>query len=406
MKSTPTVQLFKLSAIFILLYLNTLFQVIPPELMVLFGIVAVASILNEERSALKRRYEQDLFQTQATSLKAMRETNVRSEQLETIVQSLTFPLLLLDQSKSLVRFNQAFLDLNRLTKNSAMSDMNFEVLRFIDQSFLKEEARSANLLIENQDYQAFATPVFEAQRFSGMLFIFQNITTVMERERMQKRFIADASHELKTPIAAIKGMIEILNREDFDDEEASHEFKQQIQIETERMETIVQSMLELSRLSSKQNPVDLSTFNLYKLIKDVKLSFKMELSRKQLLFKITADQQLEVVSDFNKLRQILINLVDNAIKYSEQGQIKVEVIDAETHWSLAVCDEGYGIATDQQRAIFDRFYRVDESRSRRTGGSGLGLAIVKQNVDLLQGQIEVESQPDQGSRFILTFKKT
>jgi two-component system phosphate regulon sensor histidine kinase PhoR len=387
------------------LIINSYVLIVPMRLAILgvFGLIVL--LIVDKQSSFQNELDQKIFTYEADTLKATRETNLRSKQLETIIQSITFPLILLDSKKNIAKMNQSFLELNHQSQINDLSVLHSEVQRFIDFSFLKEIDRSSQLLIDDQDYRVFSIPIFDAQRFSGMLFIFQNITEVLERERMQKRFIADASHELKTPIAAIKGMIEILNRPEFNDHLTQAEFQTQIEYEAKRMENIVSDMLHLSRLSSKHQLIQYSNFNLYDLIHELTQSYRPEFITKNIELVLNISVQQSVYSDREKLLQIMSNLISNALKYTSEGSIALTYSETDTSWSIRVKDTGQGIKEEFQSMIFDRFYRVDESRSRQTGGSGLGLAIVKTYVESLNGRIQVDSTYGQGSEFSLIFTK-
>jgi two-component system, OmpR family, phosphate regulon sensor histidine kinase PhoR len=396
---------FYLVLMLILLIINAYALIIPMPLALVVSFMLIILLVLDVKSSAKKALDQEIFTFEANTLKANREINLRSKQLETIIQAITFPLILLDHHKNITKVNQSFINLAKIDKIEDLSIIHIDILRFIDQAFLKETERSVQMLIDDQDYRVFSIPIYEAQRFSGMLFIFQNITEVLERERMQKRFIADASHELKTPIAAIKGMIEILNRPNFKDQVTQQEFQEQIEYETRRMETIVNDMLHLSRLSSKHQLIDYSSFNLNELVHEMIQSYKSEFIKKDIELRVVINESVIVHSDREKLHQILSNLLSNALKYTQQGYISITHSQDDQTWTLYIEDSGQGIKEELQSLIFDRFYRVDESRSRHTGGSGLGLAIVKTYVERLNGSIRVESTIGIGSRFILTFPK-
>ena len=237
----------------------------------------------------------------------------------------------------------------------------------------------------------------------GCLYIFQNITYILERERIQKRFIADASHELKTPVSAIKGMIEILNRPNFKDDETLLDFHQQIEIETKRMENIIQDMLTLSRNTAKNVLLNIEHFNPYLLINDVIRSQQSHVQQKHLNVENKLSEDMMIEADRDKFYHIFSNLLSNAIKSSVQGTIRFESSMDDRFLSIRIQDEGVGMHSSEIPYIFERYYRIDESRSRDTGGSGLGLAIVKTYVNAHQGTIEVQSEEGKGSSFICNF---
>jgi len=260
--------------------------------------------------------------------------------------------------------------------------------------------------INGQDYNALSITIYENNHFVGTLFIYQNITNILEKERIQKRFIADASHELKTPVSAIKGMIEILNRPDFNDNDTLLDFHKQIEIESKRMEKIINDMLNLSKFSSKNVLLDVNLFNLFELINDVYRSYNTLIKEKKLKFKNEIDASLVLYADKDKFYHIISNLISNSIKSSDSGEISISCQITNNKFELSINDEGIGIHQDEIKYIFDRYYRVDESRSRQTGGSGLGLAIVKAYVQAHKGQIDVKSSLNKGSTFKLIFPKS
>jgi len=338
-----------------------------------------------------------------------KQSNLRYKQLETIVTNINFPLALLDNKGMFLISNDSFLRLNKISKIIELKEdnqLNTDVSVFMRESYLKEANFQRGLSINGQDYNALSITIYENNKFVGTLFIFQNITNILERERIQKRFITDASHELKTPISAIKGMIEILNRDDFNDRETLIDFHKQIEVETKRMEKIINDMLNLSRSSSKNVLLDMSVFGLYDLVNEVSKSYSMLIKEKKLAFLNEIDTDLKLFADKDKFYHIISNLLSNSIKSSEQGELKIASKMVNNRFELSIKDDGIGIESNEIPYIFDRYYRVDESRSRQTGGSGLGLAIVKAYVQAHKGQIEVKSSLNIGTTFKLIFPKS
>ena len=181
------------------------------------------------------------------------DAHLKNKQLLTVVSSIPYPMLLIDQFGNVVMHNTI--------KEICVSDKPYEkitylhndfvhsVSEFIKDAFILEKNMDKIISVKNIEYQAISVPVTAKGHYSGCLVLFQDISKTLEGEKMQKRFIADASHELKTPIAVLKGMIEILNREDFHDEETQKEFLKQMEVEIERLDILVKDLLQLSRLS-------------------------------------------------------------------------------------------------------------------------------------------------------------
>ena len=394
----------KLMLGFVLLLINENFQFIDRNLLIILVFFVVLYLFFDEVNVKKIKSERLLYEYQEQMFQINKQSNLRYKQLETIVSNINFPLALLDNKGMFLLSNDSFLRMNEISSISVLKDdspINSDVRVFMRESYLKETNLQRSVSINGQDYNALSITIYENNRFVGTLFLFQNITSILERERIQKRFIADASHELKTPVSAIKGMVEILNRPSFNDQETLVDFLKQIELESKRMESIINDMLNLSRYSSKNVLLDLSTFNVHDLVNEVYRSYSTLLKEKRLIFKNDVSPELLIYADKDKFYHILSNLVSNSIKSSDKGTIRVFSNSTPYKLELVIQDEGIGIRQEEIPYIFDRYYRVDESRSRQTGGSGLGLAIVKAYVQVHKGQIEVSSELNVGTQFTI-----
>jgi two-component system, OmpR family, phosphate regulon sensor histidine kinase PhoR len=389
---------------FILLLVNENIQFIDSNLLIVLVFLVVLYLFFDEVNVKKIKSERLLYEYQEQMFQINKQSNLRYKQLETIVSNINFPLALLDNKGMFLLSNDSFLRMNEISSISVLKDdspINSDVRVFMRESYLKESNLQRSVSINGQDYNALSITIYENNRFVGTLFIFQNITSILERERIQKRFIADASHELKTPVSAIKGMVEILNRPSFNDQETLVDFLKQIELESKRMESIINDMLNLSRYSSKNVLLDLSTFNVHDLVNEVYRSYSTLLKEKKLIFINDVSTELLIYADKDKFYHILSNLVSNSIKSSDKGTIRVFSNLTPYKLELIIQDEGIGIRQEEIPYIFDRYYRVDESRSRQTGGSGLGLAIVKAYVQVHKGQIDVTSELNVGTQFTI-----
>jgi two-component system phosphate regulon sensor histidine kinase PhoR len=241
------------------------------------------------------------------------------------------------------------------------------------------------------------------ERTRGAIAVFHDITRLKELERVHQDFVANVSHELRTPLTTIKGYAETL-LEGALKEEVAFQFIQVIKRQSDRLAKIVEDLLTLSKIESKEFQLKIENLLLREVIEDV-LNFIQETAeKKKISISLELPDTLMVKADRNYLEQILTNLIDNAIKYGQEGgrliisATQIKQIEIE----IAVRDDGLGIPKEDLPRIFERFYRVDKGRSRELGGTGLGLSIVKHLVQAHGGRVWAESQLGEGSTFFFT----
>ena len=234
----------------------------------------------------------------------------------------------------------------------------------------------------------------------------------MEKQKIwaeyRRNFMGDVSHELKTPIFNIQGYIETLLDGAVDEPHINRHFLQKASKNVDRLQTIINDLETISRLESGDSMLELRTFDIKKLVEEVfeELEIKAAARNVALIFKEGAQQGFKVKADREKVHQVLINLVHNAIKYGKNnGYIKLSFYDMERQILIEVADNGGGISKEHLPHLFDRFYRVEKSRSRNAGGTGLGLAIVKHIIEAHQQTIHVRSSVEMGSTFGFTLEK-
>lgn len=337
-----------------------------------------------------------------------KDAYLKHKQLITMISNIPSPLLLMDITGKVVVYNKYF---NLLRKEGRDEDIDYvnndckrEVAEFLKDAFIFEKNIEKNIEVDERSYHAIAVPVTTQGKFSGCVILFQDITVAKEKESMQKEFIADASHELKTPISVIKGMVEILTREDFDDDKTRAEFLKQIGKETHRLEVIVRDLLQLSRLSADTIIMKRKSIDFTNIIDCCIDSFTMMASDKNIEIEKEYNSYEKVFVDWDLCTTLINNLISNAIKYSDHGPIRITTNEINNEYVVSISDHGYGMSKEDCNRIFERFYRVDKARSRRSGGSGLGLSIVKSIVDVHEGRIEVESEIEKGTTFKIYFK--
>ncbi|MFO0954088.1 MAG: ATP-binding protein [Isosphaeraceae bacterium] len=237
----------------------------------------------------------------------------------------------------------------------------------------------------------------------GAVLVFHDVTELRRLERMRQDFVANVSHELKTPLASIKAYTETLLDWALHDENVNLKFLHRIEEQAERLNLLIMDLLSLARLESGQEPFEHSPLVLAPAVSACVEAHRdrAEAKRQSLTLDLGAlDDATLVLADEEAVRQILDNLISNALKYTpEQGSVEVRCTATDSYVEIEVADTGLGIPREDLPRVFERFYRVDKARSRELGGTGLGLSIVKHLVQSLGGQVTVDSRLGVGSRF-------
>ena len=236
---------------------------------------------------------------------------------------------------------------------------------------------------------------------SGAVVVVDDLTELRRLEEVRRDFVANVSHELKTPLAAIRAMVEMLVDAPDLDPQKQLDFHGRVLRQTDRLSTLVQDLLTLARLEEPRSPRETAQIDLCDSVTRARARFQPQAEKQSIDLIVTQPgEPLRVSADEEDLRQILDNLLDNAIKYTPAGgTVEVRLGTTEGQALIEVIDTGAGIEPRHQDRIFERFYRVDKARSRELGGTGLGLSIVKHLTLSLRGQVGIESAPGRGSRF-------
>jgi len=234
------------------------------------------------------------------------------------------------------------------------------------------------------------------------ILVLQDITAVQRIDKMRADFVANASHELKTPITAIRGFAETLIEDDTIDRAIQQRFMRKIHGQSIRLSALVSDLLALSRLESNDEAYN-TQVDLQQVVQRVCANLQAVAQTQQVTLELqTKDGPMMLLGDDNALGQMATNLIDNAIKYTAaKGTVTVALTVTEGVAVLAVKDNGLGIDESDQERIFERFYRVDKARSQSLGGTGLGLAIVKHIVQSHKGLLQLNSKLNQGSTFTI-----
>ncbi|WP_308736787.1 sensor histidine kinase [Leuconostoc fallax] len=257
---------------------------------------------------------------------------------------------------------------------------------------------------ENKQYEA--TTFFQTDdEHTEVMVILYDLTTVLKVERMQADFLANASHEFKTPLTAITGFAETLQGSAGEDQSIREQFLQIISDETKKLTLLVNDVLSLSKIKHEPDRNTEERINLYMLVQEQWQSIQHLVIKNDIKLVNDIPDNFEVVTFKNDLTIIVKNLLANAVKYNrENGQVRLSAQKTADHWSFSVRDTGIGIPTNQQARVFERFYRGDESRQKTIAdGTGLGLAIVNELLAKHQGNIKLNSQVGVGTTFTVIF---
>ncbi len=348
------------------------------------------------------------------------EISREKDYLQTILKGMMEGVLVVDEKKHIKMMNEALRSLLpvssdvadktplEIIRNAALESAIEKVLQGGKSEAFEMEAPAAG----GKTLEVNVVAISSASKDShgtvlGAIAVFHDITRLKRLEKIRQDFVANVSHELRTPLTTIKGYVETLLEGDLKEEVAS-QFIQVIKRHTDRLAKIVEDLLMLSKIESREFQLKRETILLPGFIDDV-IDFVKELAEKK---KISMSRNeiassMGVGADRNYLEQVLINLLDNAIKYTpERGKIMISVIEKDQkEIRFSIEDNGIGIPKEDLPRIFERFYRVDKGRSQELGGTGLGLSIVKHLVQAHGGRVWVESQLGKGSTFYFTLPK-
>ncbi|ALC89700.1 alkaline phosphatase [Bacillus sp. FJAT-18017] len=348
-----------------------------------------------------------------------RSQEMQQERLTTLIENIGSGLVLIDSRGFINLINRGYSDIFDVDSADVLNKQYYEAIPYpeinemIETIFITEKKQHAQVVlpisIERRHFDVSALPIISTHSvWKGVLLVFHDITELKKLEQVRKDFVANVSHELKTPITSIKGFTETLLDGAMNDEKALRDFLSIIQKESDRIQHLIQDLLDLSKIEQHNFRLDISKFDVVSLVKEVTTLLEGRATEKNITVNVFNDpEQLEMEGDPYRLKQVIINLMSNAIAYTPRdGQIEVTVQDTGKRVRLMVKDNGMGIAPAEIPRIFERFYRVDRDRSRNSGGTGLGLAIVKHIVEAHHGKIVVKSNPGNGSEFILEFRKS
>ncbi len=326
------------------------------------------------------------------------DLKLKQEEVNSIISSLEEALLVIDKEGKITLFNESF---RKLSQIDPQGRFWWEVLRAPHIGRLIEEAKKKGRLSSQEiewGGRVFLCSFVLLPSNEGMIIVLHDITEFKRLEKIKRDFVVNVSHELRTPLTAIKGYVETMREEVCGQ---TSEYLEVIQRHTDRLINIVNDLLSLSELEEKGlNQIE--EVDLKDIVNGVLKMFRQRAKEKGLRLEVLCDGKAIVRGDRFKLEQVFVNLIDNAIKYTEEGKIVISLSRLDREVVVKVKDTGVGIPREHLDRIFERFYVVDKARSRRIGGTGLGLSIVKHIVLLHGGEIKVDSSIGKGTEFTIT----
>lgn len=288
-----------------------------------------------------------------------------------------------------------------LLDNQKINDMVCSVLRNGKEMFAE-----TSLGLRSQTFRVHVAPiVVQPHSIEGAVIVFHDVTDARNFDQMRAEFVGNVSHELRTPLTSIKGFVETLLDGALEDSVLCRRFLNIIDSEADRLSRLIEDLLTLSSIESKERMIRMEPVCIVQSIRSVLSILAPQISDKHLQVEFIYQQELALIhADADLLNQVLINLLDNAVKYTPAGgEIIIRCYQHEGRVVTTIADTGMGIPREKLPRIFERFYRVDKARSRELGGKGLGLSIVKHIIDLHGGEVFVESKAGYGSTFGVSF---
>ncbi len=334
-----------------------------------------------------------------------------------IINQIDDLILIVDKFKNIKFFNNSAkkkFGENNLNKHVATLLRVPDLLQNIDLVLLKKESITMDLELSSPSFQFFKVHLFSGPTSyvddpDSVVLFLKDLTDIIKAQRFKSDFVANVSHELKTPLVSIKGFLETISGHAKDDLEAQKKFIPIMLEQADRMESLIKDLLSLSRIELEEHIQPQDKVNLKEILSNVEDIHQKNL--KSFEFKNNIKDDFFIKGDHEKLIEVFSNIIDNSIKYSEKNK-KIEVNCGQGNgkvigdsYTVSIKDNGIGIPTEQLPRITERFFRVDAAKSKKVGGTGLGMAIVKHIVNQHRGELEIKSETQRGTEIKVHFSK-
>lgn len=337
--------------------------------------------------------------------KSVGEISQEKSKLEAIVNYMEDGLIAINADGQIIHSNPKAINL--LTTDGQFDDGFIgDLLSIYSSGRLNGENGTKSMYYNNKTLRVnFAPFLDELSNKVGVVFVFQDVTEQEMLERMRREFVANVSHELKTPLTSIKSYTETLLDGGVDDPDMQRSFLTVVNTEADRMTRLVRDLLELSNFDSKSTQLKISSQDIVEMINNCILKVKVTADQKGQTIDANFHDDIQWVDvDCDRIEQVVLNILSNAIKYTDNGgTVSIEIRSGhdEGHFEIVITDTGMGIPEDDLNRIFERFYRVDKARSRALGGTGLGLSIAKEIIEAHKGTIMIDSELEVGTKVVI-----
>lgn len=327
--------------------------------------------------------------------------------INTILKNMRESLVIVDENKNLLTVNDSAREIfnskrDILGENIINLIRDEEILKMADEA-LEGKSTEAITRIGNRDYKCYVNPVFEDKRVRGLLILFIDETEEIRALRLREEFSSNVSHELKTPLTSISGFSELLVNNLVEDKDKEGFYKL-IYNDSKRLLSLVEDIMKISGLENAGD-YDKEEVDLREIISEILKGYEGLIEEKNIKVNFEGDGSL--FENRTMIWELFSNLINNGLKYNKEGgRLDIKISEEEENYKVHIADTGIGIPQEDLARIFERFYRVDKSRSRRVGGTGLGLSIVKHILQNIDGKVKIYSQLGKGTTFELLLKKS
>lgn len=335
-----------------------------------------------------------------------REIERERDTINTILKNMRESLVIVDENKNLLAVNDSAREIFKskreiLGENIINLIRDEEILKMTDEALMGKSIEAITR-IGDRDYKYYVNPVYEDKRVRGLLILFIDETEEIRALRLREEFSSNVSHELKTPLTSISGFSELLVNNLVEDKDKEGFYKL-IYDDSKRLLSLVEDIMKISGLENAGD-YDKEEVDLREIISEVLKGYENLIEEKNLEVKL--EGQGTVFENRTMIWELFSNLINNGLKYNKEGgRLDVKISEEERAYKIIIADTGIGIPQEDLARIFERFYRVDKSRSRRVGGTGLGLSIVKHILQKIGGKVKISSQLGQGTTFELLLNK-
>ena len=348
----------------------------------------------------------------------MKAHEVQKDRLGTLIENMGSGLILIDSRGYINLINRTYKELFGVKNAEYLFKLYYEVIenkevcKIVEDIFMTEQKVKKQLVIpikiERRHFEVYGVPIIGTNDvWKGILLVFHDITEIKKLEQTRKDFVANVSHELRTPITSIKGFSETLLDGAMENKETLEAFLNIILKETDRLQSLINDLLELSKIENEGFSLTIQSFNLVDSLKEViEILHGKAMEKEITLLLEEGPKEVFIEGDIYRLKQVFINIVSNALLYTPNGgKVFIKIEESHKKVQVHISDTGMGIEQEEIPRIFERFYRVNKARDRNSGGTGLGLAIVKHLLEAHKGKITVDSELGKSTTFSIELLK-